>query len=268
MNVNQLINRSKNEKPLDNLVLDGGFISIFPTIACIGDSLSSGELEHVDENGNKTNHDKFEFSWGQFIARSAGIKVYDFSRGGMTAKEYIESFAEENDFYNTDKKSTAYIIALGVNDILNQHQEIGSINDIDINNPLNNKDTFAGWYGKIISKYKEISPNAKFFFVTMPKENSLDDKNDVLKKKHSILLNELNKIYSNSYGIDLYKYAPLYDKEFKDKFFLEDHMNPAGYKLTAIMISSYVDYIIRKDFKSFKQVSFICTNFYRKDLEK
>ena len=35
----------ENEKPLENLVTDGGFTGIFRTIGCIGDSLSSGEFE-------------------------------------------------------------------------------------------------------------------------------------------------------------------------------------------------------------------------------
>ena len=39
------------EKPLDRMVTDGGFASIFRTVACVGDSLSSGEFESLDENG-------------------------------------------------------------------------------------------------------------------------------------------------------------------------------------------------------------------------
>ena len=267
MNMKLLTNVLENEKPLDNLVLDGGYTSIFPSIACIGDSLSSGEFEHVDSSGVRTYHDKFEFSWGQFIARATGNKVYNFSRGGMSAKEYIDSFADLNDLYNKDKIASCYIIALGVNDLLNLNQPLGDITDIDINNLENNKDTFAGWYGKVISKYKEIAPNAKFFFVTMPKENSVNDPNNMIKKDHAKLLHALTKLYSNSYVIDLFEYAPIYDDEFKQKFYLEGHMNPAGYRLTAIMIASYIDYIIRSDFKSFSQVGFINTEFYKKELE-
>jgi hypothetical protein len=55
--------------------------------------------------------------------------------------------------------------------------------------------------------------------------------------------------------------------EFKEKFYLEDHMNPAGYRLTGIMIASYIDYIIRSDFRAFKQVGFIGCKEYRKELE-
>ena len=267
MNIKNITSLLENEKPLDTLVLDGGYTTIFPTIACIGDSLSSGEFEHVDENGVRTYHDKFEFSWGQFMARATGNKVYNFSRGGMTAKEYIESFAEANDFWNPDKKATAYIIALGVNDLLGFKQPLGDVSDIDINNPENNKDTFAGWYGKVISKYKAIAPDAKFFFVTMPKENSLEDSRNTPSKEHAKLLHDISKIYSNSYVIDLFEYAPIYDQDFKNKFFLEGHMNPAGYRFTAVMIASYIDYIIRSDFKAFKQVGFIGTEYYKTELE-
>ena len=44
-------------------------------------------------------------------------------------------------------------------------------------------------------------------------------------------------------------------------------MNPAGYKFTATIIASYIDYIIRSDFNAFKQVGFIGTPYYKKELE-
>nr|MCR4719613.1 hypothetical protein [Bacillota bacterium] len=89
---------AKNEKPLDSLVEGYSNTAIFRTIAFIGDSLSSGEFETVDSEGNKEYHDLYEYSWGQYIARKNGLKAYNFSRGGMTAKCYLESFAEENGF--------------------------------------------------------------------------------------------------------------------------------------------------------------------------
>ena len=95
---------SSEEKPLYNLVEDGGFCGILRTIACIGDSLSSGEFESVDENGIRHYYDHYDYSWGQFLARATGTKVYNFSRGGMTAKEYMESFAQAKDFWNPEKK--------------------------------------------------------------------------------------------------------------------------------------------------------------------
>ena len=73
--------KTEGEKPLDRLVDDGGFAGIFRTIACIGDSLASGEFESQDPDGTKGYHDYYEFSWGQHMARRLGSKVYNFSTG-------------------------------------------------------------------------------------------------------------------------------------------------------------------------------------------
>ena len=159
----------ENEKPLDRMAqMQYSHTSVFRTMAFIGDSLSSGELETIDENGNRHFHDLYEYSWGQYIARKNGLTAYNFSRGGMTAKEYIESFADAQGFWDKDKACQAYVIAMGVNDIYNLHMEIGSVDDIDKEDYRNNKPTFVGYYAQIVSRYKEISPDAKFFFVTFP----------------------------------------------------------------------------------------------------
>ena len=51
--------------PLETLVQDGGFVCIFRTIGCIGDSLSSGEFQSTKEDGSQGYHDMYEYSWGQ-----------------------------------------------------------------------------------------------------------------------------------------------------------------------------------------------------------
>ncbi len=258
MNINDFIN-IKTEKPLDTIVSNGGFCGIFRTIACIGDSLSSGELVAY-ENGNKSWHDMYEYSWGQFLARDTGCTVYNFSKGAMCVKCYDE-FARDRGFYDDKYKSKAYIIALGVNDmsqVLEGELEFGSISDIVKDDYAKNKPTFVGYYASIISKYKAIEPKAKFFFVTVP-HDAQDEKREALYDKHAELLYKLTEIFDNSYVIDLRKYAPPYDDEFKKKFYLDDHLNPAGYRLTALMMESYIDYIIRNNFEDFKQVGFVGT---------
>ena len=62
MNMDKFYNNTE-ERPLDNITPDGGLSAIFRTICCVGDSLSSGEFESLDENGNKGYHDYFEYSW-------------------------------------------------------------------------------------------------------------------------------------------------------------------------------------------------------------
>ena len=246
----------EKEKPLDNLVSDGGFTSIFRTIACVGDSLSSGTMETKDEEGNRICHNLYDYSWGQFLSRTTGAKVYNFSVGGLTAKGYIECFSEENGFWEKDKLCQAYIIAFGVNDLLNGGQEIGSVSDVDLNDYNNNKETFAGYYAKIIQKYKELVPGAKFFLVTIPR-GMIGTQKENLKKEHAKLLYDMANLFENTYVIDLNKYAPEFDEEFQKNFALFGHLNAMGYSVISKMIMSYIDYIIRDNMEDFKNTAFI-----------
>lgn len=100
MDISRFI-KQEGEKPLDNIVTNGGFCGIFRTVACIGDSLSSGEFEGFI-NGHPAWYDCYEYSWGQYMARDTGTKVYNFSKGGMTAREYCETFAKESGYWNKE----------------------------------------------------------------------------------------------------------------------------------------------------------------------
>ncbi len=247
------------EKPLDNIVSDGGFCSIFRKIGCIGDSLSSGEMESLTEDGKKGYHDYFEYSWGQYMARDIGSEALNFSRGGMTAREYCESFAEAKGFWDPSLACQAYIIALGVNDIsrmLKGELEFGDIDDIDLSDWHNNKKTFVGYYAQIIQRMKEIQPKAKFFLVTIPQSGQISDRTK-LQDKHRDVLHRLAEMFAYTYVLDLRTYAPVFDGEFDRNFRLGGHLNAAGYRLFARMIESYIDYIIRSDMPAFSQVAFI-----------
>lgn len=249
---------AKDEKPLDRLVDGYSLTSVFRKIAFIGDSLSSGEFETCDPEGNKGYHDLYEYSWGQYIARSNGLIAYNFSRGGMTAKEYMESFAEQRGFWDRDKTAQAYVIALGVNDLYGLKQPIGSLDDIHPEDYTKNAETFIGYYAMIISRYKEISPDAKFFFMTFPRETIHFGDDRVIRMRE--LLYGLCDIFDNCYVLDLYEYGPEYDDEFKKNFYLLGHLNPQGYILTAQMVDSYIDYIVRHNPEDFKTVGFVGTD--------
>lgn len=256
--------KDPNEKPLDRIKPDGGFTGIFRTMAFIGDSLSSGEFESTNADGSNGYHDMFEYSWGQYIARAAGLKAYNFSRGGMTAKEYLESWGEANGVWDPAKAAQAYVLALGVNDLFGLCQELGSAADVDPADWRNNKPTFAGMYATIIQKYKEIQPKGRFFLMTMPRTSVkyADNPGDMKKLAHAKLLWDLAAMFDFTYVIDLWQYGPVYDAEFMYNFFLGGHLNPAGYLLTAEMTMSYIDWIIRNNPEDFAQVGFIGTEWH------
>ncbi len=254
----------ENEKPLDNLVEDGGFCGIFRTIVCIGDSLSSGEFISTNENGDMGYHDFYDYSWGQHIARRTGAKVYNASRGGMTARRYLSSYGRETGSWwderiDDNKVDAAKIIALGVNDIneaYGKKESLGDISDIDLKDCKNNKDTFAGNYAKIIQRLREEQPKCRIFLMTIPRGDQCEEWKK-LADRHAELLHEIAGLFEFVYVIDLRKYAPEYDENFKKKFYLGNHMNPMGYLLTAKMVMSYIDWIIRHNMDDFKQIAFI-----------
>lgn len=101
----QMFNYKKDENPLENIKENCGFAAIFKDIGVIGDSLSSGEFEATDENGQTTYHDFYEYSWPAILQRITGTHYSNFSRGGMTLKEFYESWANKNNF---GKKTRLY----------------------------------------------------------------------------------------------------------------------------------------------------------------
>ncbi|MBO4770248.1 MAG: SGNH/GDSL hydrolase family protein [Clostridia bacterium] len=245
------------EKPLDVLKPDGGLVKSLRSVACIGDSLSSGELESTNERGESGYHDFFEYSWGQFIARACGSRVYNFSRGGMTAKEMIDSWGNENDIWNKDKACQAYIFALGVNDLINIRQPLGTVDDIDFTYPEKSAETFAGYYGRVLLKFREVQPKGRFFLISMPKDYR--DSETVLELKRGMrdLLGDIADKLEFTYVIDLFEYGPVYDEKFVKNFYLSGHLNVMGYQFTSEIVMSYIDWIMRKYPEDFLQTGFI-----------
>ena len=86
------ISAKAQENPIANISQQPGWCTIIHRWGFIGDSLCSGEHEYKRADGTTVWDDIYEYSWGQYIARKNGLLAYNFSRGGMTAKEYVESF--------------------------------------------------------------------------------------------------------------------------------------------------------------------------------
>ena len=68
---------------------------------------------------------------------------------------------------------------------------------------------------------------------------------------------QLPKYFDFLYVLNLWKYAPIYDRKFGKRYFCGGHMSAAGYKFTADMVATYIDYYVRKYPEDFTQVAFI-----------
>lgn len=253
------------ENPIEKIVPDGGLTCILRSVGCIGDSLSSGEHESCDENGKIGYHDYYEYSWGQFMARKCGLDVKNYSVGGLTAKEF-HKYADFHHCFRPGYLCKAYIIALGVNDLnrldVRYDNQFGSFDDVDTDNWLNNKPTFVGEYVKIIQRIKEAQPKARVFLMTIPRRPGCSAEQKALQDKHAELLNALTEKFEYTYVLDLRKYAPDYDEEFYKINGLGGHLSSIGYKYTADIVATYIDYIIRNNIDDFKQIGFVGTGFY------
>lgn len=244
----------ESELPLDRMIEGSGFVGIFPTIACIGDSLASGEFQVDHADGTKSFLDMYEYSWGAHIERITGSKVHVFARGGMTVRDYVKNFANSKGYWKSELAANAYVIGLGVNDIINQGHELGSREDIDLEDYRNNADTFYGNYAYIIQRYKSIQPDAKFFLITIPRGSDRGEARAAKTELQAEAIRDIASMFEGVYVIDLCKYGPDYNADFRRDFFLNGHMNPMGYLLSARLIISYMDYIIRHNMEDFKWV--------------
>ena len=255
--------KKEGELPLENIVANGGFCGIFRRIACIGDSLASGEMEGLMD-GKKIYHDMYEYSWGQYLARDTGATVYNFSKGGMTAKAYLETFAEEKGFWSAEYDVQAYIVALGVNDmarVMDGEMEYGTMADIHLDDPEKNPHTFIGSYAAILSRYRKLQPKAKLFLMTMPSHH-MDDELGRLYDRHAETLAEIATLFEGCYVLDFRKYGPDCNAEFKKTYYLAGHLNPMGYRLMALLVESYIDYLIRHNVDDFRQIGFVGTPYH------
>lgn len=132
-------------------------ISLFQNIGIIGDSYASGEL-YVD--GNYIDH--YDISWGQILARKNGIKAINFSKGGLTTRDWLADDHGLSLLSSSDPQDL-YLIALGIND----YSKLGDAY-LGVENDVNTQaNTFYGNYGKIITAIRAKAPQAKIVLSTM-----------------------------------------------------------------------------------------------------
>lgn len=249
----------EDEKPLDTMRENCGFTGIFKEIGVIGDSLSSGEFESVDENGEIQYHDMYEYSWAAVIERLTGTHFHNYSRGGMTAKEFYETWADKNDFWQWNQ---AYMIGLGNNDLFVFHHEVGSVKDINPMQPEKNPDTFFGNLGRIMSRLKSIEKDARIFLISMQRRG--DKETDAVIESVAREMEKVCTLFSFTYLIDMTSYGPVYDEKMWKRFGMGFHPNAMGYYAYGLLIGNYVDYIIRKNPEDFFEVPFIGTEYRNK----
>ena len=235
--------------PLERIRNDAGLMTVFRHVGCIGDSLASGEAVYKKADGTTGGKDLFEYSWGQYLARMTGNTYYNWSKGGLRCDTFLSS-SLATECFDGNHKCEAYIIGLGQNEN-NRKYKIGTVEDINLGDYTQNPDTYYGNYGKIIQKIQEMQPKAKIFILTDPLKS-------VENAGYNSAVREIAGIFKSVYLVDLYTYGTaLYNSGFLYQQKRGGHYNAVGYFICAMIISTYIDWIMKKNPNEFREIEFI-----------
>lgn len=155
-------------------------IGLFERFGVIGDSFASGVI-YTPGVTEDTTH--YELSWGQILARDAGITCVNYSRGGYNTYDFVDT---NNAHYNTrglgkvlsdisgGNACGLYLLCMGINDSNNTKtfgDKTGGLNYLgsssDINqDPSQNANSFWGNYGRIISAIQTASTASRIVLCT------------------------------------------------------------------------------------------------------
>ena len=248
-------------EPLTSVSESGGLAGIFPKFGFIGDSLCSGAVAYNDGTWNYP--ERYYTSWGLYMCREIGSSGTIWAYSGCSTETWWESYITQNargvndegvqdDNERFSSTKIGYVIALGVNDII-ASVTVGDVDtDIDLADYTNNADTFAGKYGRIIQKIKELQPSAKIFVVTIPTIWA----GQAEAQGYNGVIRDMASKFTNVFVIDFYAYLPS-GAQITSDYMYHGHMTTQGYKWIAMAMATYIDYIVRTTPASFKNVALI-----------
>lgn len=250
-----------------------GYTAIFRKMGVIGGSMSSGFHSHQGTSGDGN---LYEFSTLQFMARMCGSKGFNFSQGGMSAREWVN---------NPDRGGVSslflnnacdfYLIQLGNND-LGIHEStpsytLGTISDLTPTGGVY-PDTFFGNMGAILQKIRDVQPRAYVFlstflrgYGTVPSDFNY---NQAIRNIVTYFSNPANRPSGDElhyYLIDYYTYGAPYSYYYSgihEETVRGSHPVATGYLFWAWQYCTYIDWLIKNNMADFNDVAFVGTDMY------
>ena len=138
-----------------------GITSLYATLglysrwAVCGASYDSGSTHDTETERPYVGANQYDRSWPQILARRCGNTCTNYTKGGFTLKTFITDDTETGGRKRgleqalRDDPQELYVITLGGNDT---SRTLGTIADINDNDPDSNPETVYGLYGKIVQK--------------------------------------------------------------------------------------------------------------------
>lgn len=212
------------------------YMSMFPTVGSVGDSLMSGEIVSPTVGAQ----DLYEYSWIANIGKRNGIARKYYSHGGLTTKTWLEDSGGHKTDLLADDPQSVYFIALGSND-KNASYDIGQPSD------ASSATTFCGYYKQIISIIHEHAPNAPIFCVSLYQDIEA-------ATPYSEAISDIADLYSYCYYVDFIGNAPysLIINNSDSRFINSSHYTAVGYVNVAEVMEKLVNKLIEDNVSNFK----------------
>ena len=229
--------------------LEGVEFALFRQFGVVGDSLSVG---HTANSSGDASSPHYDYSWGQFLARSLGNTCLHFGRSGLTAKDFMTDSKGYGELVREENLCQAYLLALGANDT---GMPLGSLEDIDFSNMENNGDTEYGHYAKVIDAIRTTAPSAPIFLFTLPYPRNTDPAVQAINGMIRTLA--VNENFTNLFLVDLDTYYDEYFREGKIKQAIGNtgwHFTPLGYLYCSVIICLAVSAVMAVHAPAFQDV--------------
>lgn len=220
-------------------VLNARTCNIFHKVVCIGDSYTSGHIQTPEEQtATGTNE---AYAWPRFMAQLTGNEYVNCGISGATTISW-QTGARGLPKAQSTGRVQAYIIGLAINDsgLVNNERRVpvGVVSDIGTDNL-----TYYAQLSKIIREVNTISPLAKIFVNTCPKDEPerYDPYNQAIRN--------IVSAYANTYPVhcvDLAaNYMDLYNAVSLSGDYTHSHYTALGYEqfaeIYAYVLSDYIN---------------------------
>lgn len=209
-----------------------GYWNLFPKLAVIGDSLSSGVL--VESQGSEVH--VYGDSWLSYIARRTNAVSRDhYAEGGLTCATWITNYLSA---MQNGETANAYFIALGTNDAYLETYPIGTIEDEAGDN------SFVGYYKQIIGYVHTKAPNAAIFCVS-------NYNNNEKAHQYSEMISDIADLYDYCFYVDFINNTNIYTTT-GSIWSNVGHFTTVGYNYVADVIYRLVNDIVINNYTFFK----------------
>lgn len=222
---------------------------IFKKVVCVGDSYTHGYI--CDENG--TAHELEEYAWPRFMENITGNKYVNCALGGRNVLSWQTSSNCYSKALSTGK-AQAYIIGLMIND------SSGGVNGVPLGTSADigtQAQTYYGGMSQIIDKLLAISPNAKIFIQTCPKEADDYSRYHGYNQAVKDVVAYYRETNTNIHCLDLANYASKYQNASLTGDAWYGHYTALGYEQFAEILNGILSDYINTHISEFRDVAFI-----------